>query len=981
MNRHRSAGRERPIRPRRKGTRGLAIGLIALISVVGGAATATAAVQVVGGDWVLPIDSDAANQSISASDDSRWVLGSLQSLITTYPGAQSVSTIDLPGSNQPVMGLNGDIIVARETDNQTKTEIRAIAPDGSTRYATSLDGTYVTMAIGGDGATYVYLVSRPSDINAEGQVVRMDAQGQVLWRRGGLPAAGQIERQTALNTTGDGVSVLYAAAYDGGADAAIVIHADSSVFPPSPLGGPPNCMMVTHDVTSNQLGDSYVARTPYRCADSSDVSVSRIAADGTVAWTVARPVVQSGGLSQLSALPDGDVLLVNDRYNHGEVLGRASGEVIAANQWPGDPTFDSADNTGTLSVTTVGTDVNGSTFFLVVELYRLCPGAQHGGSCQVIELRRRSSSGAIETIGKRIPEEGTFRLTLRPSPQLMRGWVVYHEIEEQNFPERTDRLVGFSVPSSSGPYRPYTMCPQRVDCSTESPGSCEQRGDCVFAPPPPEGPPTRPKRVPVVLVTGLNANSDQVLPELASPLNPAREASSCGKAGDFAAICQRLRGAGHPVYVIPSGSGNDNGAVALDNKGDIDENAQRLRDFVRNRVVQEQGVRPLLVGHSMGGLISRIAISRHGALAAGLFTIGTPHSGSFGADLIKGATILPCPPRAILGRPIPAGIACHEMKARAVAFLNETGAKAVSGLTAVARAADNLTLAPVGWPTWVYAGTMIDPPGSFDPTGYVYPNDGIVGRSSAWGFLANLGTKTTYERDLWHLTQFPVLNKPSRPNEFEDPDVAEKVAEAAGSIPMTMLSARSGRFALPRATAERGIVVSSSAEGPTTTAQGPKALRVRTTLTTATSARTKADRAMPLRNAEQVYAAAPFTLVCRGHEVQASQLARKLFGVLPGSLACPRVSVRSRKSLRLVVASRTSAVRATATRRGARTTIVIRSSAPMTNVRAHVGNRVRRAVSGRRQVTIAIPKARARTSVVVRVTVARRPYAGTLRLP
>jgi hypothetical protein len=35
----------------------------------------------------------------------------------------------------------------------------------------------------------------------------------------------------------------------------------------------------------------------------------------------------------------------------------------------------------------------------------------------------------------------------------------------------------------------------------------------------------------------------------------------------------------------------------------------------------------------MGGGFSRIAISRYDARAKGLFTIATPHDGSFGADI------------------------------------------------------------------------------------------------------------------------------------------------------------------------------------------------------------------------------------------------------------------------------------------------------------------------------------------------------------
>jgi len=489
-------------------------------------------------------------------------------------------------------------------------------------------------------------------------------------------------------------------------------------------------------------------------------------------------------------------------------------------------------------------------------------------------------------------------------------------------------------------------------------------------------------QIPVVLVSGLKENTEQVLPELKAGSRIVRQATVCSQANDFAVLCQRLRDAGFPVYVIPSNSGKAGEAPALDNKGDIDENAQRLVTFIASHVLSEQRMAPLVVGHSMGGLIARVAISRKQAKTAGLFTIGTPHTGSFGADLIKGATILACPPGALGGL-------CREVKSRAVAFLKDTGARAVSGLTAAARTADNLTLAPPRVPTWVYAGTIVrditpllNPARIPDLTGYFLPNDAIVGRSSALGILANLGGRTEYDKELWHFRSFPVLNAAAQPNEFEDSDVADKVAAAAESIaPVAAASAAARSATARRAPAGSRAFAKAVAPPARTPAKRPRTLRTRTVLTTAVGGQTSGARPKAIHAAEQIYAAEPFDLVCQGSVVAATQIASKLFGAPAGALSCRTVAVRSPRRLRFVLASPTNSVRATVTRIGTRGTIELRSQSIMRRVRVRIGATTRRGPSGRSAATIPIPRARRGSSVTLHVTVAGRPYTGSLSLP
>lgn len=61
--------------------------------------------------------------------------------------------------------------------------------------------------------------------------------------------------------------------------------------------------------------------------------------------------------------------------------------------------------------------------------------------------------------------------------------------------------------------------------------------------------------------------------------------------------------------------------------GDLDDYADALRRHI-GQIKARTGLPPLLVGHSMGGLVARAALTRSGEkLCAGVVTLGTPHHG------------------------------------------------------------------------------------------------------------------------------------------------------------------------------------------------------------------------------------------------------------------------------------------------------------------------------------------------------------------
>ncbi len=163
----------------------------------------------------------------------------------------------------------------------------------------------------------------------------------------------------------------------------------------------------------------------------------------------------------------------------------------------------------------------------------------------------------------------------------------------------------------------------------------------------------------------------------------------------MATLCQALTDQGFPVYV-PSSSADPAAKAVITNSKGFDYNAKALRDYLSS-VVRTPA---LLVGHSMGGIFSRIAVF-YGARAAGLFTIGSPFDGSFAADLAVDAARFPC-----------AGTACFALRVAGASALLTFGPEAMRDLASDARNIENLKLTPPGVKTWTFAGTACHPFGA-----------------------------------------------------------------------------------------------------------------------------------------------------------------------------------------------------------------------------------------------------------------------------
>jgi len=361
--------------------------------------------------------------------------------------------------------------------------------------------------------------------------------------------------------------------------------------------------------------------------------------------------------------------------------------------------------------------------------------------------------------------------------------------------------------------------------------------------------------VPVVLVPGLNHDTGEVRP-LGDVRGPA---GTCSDAGSFVHLCLGLAGLGHPVYVI--GAAERAPPPALDNEGPIAANAQRLATFLASTVGPAY-----VVGHSMGGVIARVALSREGGRATGLLTIGSPHAGSFLADLVIGAALWPCK-----------GLACNFISGAAWTVALSRGVNALLDLTTPARLADRM--APPAVPVTAFAGTALD----VGLDSYLFPNDMAVARWSAHGVGTSLEPDATPSARLWHSEILPQ-------NQFSDPlilDLAARgAANAAGGLPARMSTA--GRTASESGATDRAPV--------------------ELTLNTARAVRPPGTANARLMTAAAIVSTRPFTLVCDGQELPAVELASRLHGMAPAGLRCRSASVRATRAV--LVADNPAQVRA-----------------------------------------------------------------------
>ena len=111
-------------------------------------------------------------------------------------------------------------------------------------------------------------------------------------------------------------------------------------------------------------------------------------------------------------------------------------------------------------------------------------------------------------------------------------------------------------------------------------------------------------------------------------------------AGQLVFTAPEAEGAKAPAPCVGSGQAAPPASATIDTGGDADTNGLALASFLAFLRDQYAVTTVQLVGHSDGGIWSRSAITQSSAYATGLAvqsltTLGTPHTGSFAADLVE----------------------------------------------------------------------------------------------------------------------------------------------------------------------------------------------------------------------------------------------------------------------------------------------------------------------------------------------------------
>ncbi|MDO8210251.1 triacylglycerol lipase [Conexibacter sp. CPCC 206217] len=207
---------------------------------------------------------------------------------------------------------------------------------------------------------------------------------------------------------------------------------------------------------------------------------------------------------------------------------------------------------------------------------------------------------------------------------------------------------------------------------------------------------------------------------------------------------EQLRAAGYAVFTAPVGNHGKvtapctapgqpvpPGSATIDSNGDVDANGQALLTFLSFLRVDYGITNVQLVGHSDGGLWSRSAITQYPTATAAtptiqsLTTLGTPHTGSFGADLAEYVHD---------GRCDTTGIEqdiCEVVLPVLDDLIANLGDDALKELSSSYLAGWNRQQT-IGCPVTVVAGTYVSLPSwiGWAVPNYYAPDDGIVGEAS-----------------------------------------------------------------------------------------------------------------------------------------------------------------------------------------------------------------------------------------------------------
>jgi triacylglycerol lipase len=287
----------------------------------------------------------------------------------------------------------------------------------------------------------------------------------------------------------------------------------------------------------------------------------------------------------------------------------------------------------------------------------------------------------------------------------------------------------------------------------------------------------------VVLVSGVESDSPFSTPDQ----------SCAGQEGPAWApmVAPTLRAGQVAVFTAPTGpdgrvgpsctaGGPNVGAGQIINSnGDVDLNGQALAAFLAF-LQQSFGVQQVqLVTHSDGGLWARSAITQQngGPTILSLTTIGTPHTGSFVADVATHAANFPCQGLADKAR-------CAAIQAVAKVVFDEIGETALYQLSSPFLAGWNQQQKIGSCPITAIAGTASNEHVFSGASSYYDPSDGLVGEASGLNQTATALDHSEIEAapglNVVSRLTFPDYHTPAlgKPDELTDSALAAAVLGA-----------------------------------------------------------------------------------------------------------------------------------------------------------------------------------------------------------
>lgn len=229
-------------------------------------------------------------------------------------------------------------------------------------------------------------------------------------------------------------------------------------------------------------------------------------------------------------------------------------------------------------------------------------------------------------------------------------------------------------------------------------------------------------------------------PTWSDPNGPAAALKAAGYTVFTAPVAQS--GEPTPAPCVGSGQAAPPASATIDSNGDVTANGAALDDLLTFLATSYGVTSVQIVGHSDGGLWSRSAITQ---LAAGgatgvtvqsLTTLGTPHTGSFGADIAETLQNGRCDESSVVEQAI-----CDAVLDVIEAEFAGLGQATIEQLSSTYLEGWN-PQQTIGCPVTVMGGTYVDipyVPGFLD---YYDPDDGIVGEASS---LAEASTSITLQ--------------------------------------------------------------------------------------------------------------------------------------------------------------------------------------------------------------------------------------------